>query len=319
MTDFLLLEQLHKLMKDIAKPRMAFRKGISAGGFFRPYMSMAEYTKASIFSSLDEITPVIVRFSAMLGDKGTADTVRNIKGMDVKFRAAEKDHDMMCRSLPVTFINDKAKLLAMVEAFSRYEVFDGRRVRKFWEMVTENPETINCVLRFFSRQGTSDSFIDAKWYSVNTSIWQNTREQHFFVRYRWIPVCENEEKHRSIDRNTAEFMAGYEPDRAINELKRRIAQGEFPSYELQIQMCCDATGMECDKSGTLLWDEKEHPHIAVGIMKLTKIEEDYPQNCDLLSFSPYNTIDGMDVCHDAFTDIMDYVCRIEAAERGTVL
>lgn len=319
MTDFLLLEQLHKVIKDITKPRLAFRKGITAGGFFRPYMSMAEYTKASIFRSLDEITPVTVRFSAMLGDKGTADTIRNIKGMDVKFKTEEKEHDMMCRSLPVTFINDKAKLLTVMEAFSRHEAFDRRCVRKFWEMVTENPETINCALRFFSRQGTLDSFVDAKWYSVNTSEWRNTREQIFFVRYRWLPIRDDEEKRRTIDRNIAEFMAGYEPDRAVNELRRCISHGEFPSYELQIQMCFDASDIECNMSGTLLWDEIIHPYIPVGIMKLTKIEEDYRQAHDLLSFSPYNTIDGMNVCHDELTDIMDYIYRIEAAERGAIL
>ena len=324
MTDFFLLEQLHGRMKESAKPRLAFRKGISAGGFFRPYMSMPEYTKASIFRSLDEITPVTVRFSAMLGDRGTADTVRNIKGMDVKFRAEEKDHDMMCRSLPVSFISDRTKLLHMMDAFSQYQSFDGRCAGKFWEFVTENPEAVHCALRFFSWQGISDSFVDMTWYSVNTSTWENARGRKFFVRYRWVPVGDDEEKRRSIDRNAAEFMAGYEPDRAVNELKRRIAQGSFPTYQLQVQMRCDTPQQDDEdlterSSRTLLWDEARHPYMAAGLMKLTRLSEDYRRDCDLLSFSPYNTIDGMEASRDDFTDIMDYICRIEAAERGAAL
>ena len=111
MTDFQMLEQIQRMIKEMPRPRLLFRKGLTVRGFFRPYMSFADHTQAEIFSSTDEVTPVTVRFASMFGQKGTADTVRNIKGMSVKFHGSE-EYDMVCQSIPVFFIDEKQKLPA---------------------------------------------------------------------------------------------------------------------------------------------------------------------------------------------------------------
>lgn len=321
MTDFLLLEQLQRMVMDTTKPRLIFRKGISAGGFFRPYVPMSEYTRASVFGSPDEITPVLVRFSSMLGDEGTADTVRNIKGMNVKFQTKEKAYDMMCSSLPVMFISHQDRLMELIDVFSRYKSFDGIAPRKFWEFVIRNPESVNCALRFFSRQGIRDSYIDMNWYSVNDSVWSNSEYEEFLVRYRWVPILDDNERIRKLDRYEAEFLAGYEPDRAANDLKRHISHGNFPSYELQIQMEYDADDEQNQElhKRTLLWDEKETPYFSIGMMRLTAIPENHRRECDLLSFAPSNTIDGIDLYRDDLTCMIDYFYKCEAWERGVIL
>lgn len=321
MTDFLMLEELHKMIKEMPKPRLMFRKGVSVRGFFRPYMSLADYTKAALFKSLDEITPVTVRFSSMLGDAGAADTARNIKEMDVKFKTAEGDYDMLCQSLPVFFAGSAEGLLTFLQKFSGKQGFGRMERSVFWRFVLEHPETANCMLRLFSKEGLCASFIYTKWYSVNNMIWQNACGERFLVRYRWLPVLDEVQafdgKDSCLTPNYAEFMAGYDPDTAAAGLCRRIETGEFPCYALHIQM---ASPQEEDCfHPTLLWDEEKHPYINVGIMKLTRICEDQRNECDLLGFAPGNTVEGIELHRDGFSEFMDYIYKVESLERGDAI
>lgn len=317
MTDFLLLERLHRMVKDIPRPRLMFRKGVAATGFFRPYMSFADYTEACIFGSFDEITPVTVRFAPMLGDRGTADTVRNIKSMSVKFRHEEGEYDMLCSSLPVFFINGEDKFFDMAAAFTKRECFDGINTDRFWRFVTENPEAVNCALRLFSYQGLSSSYIDMGWFSVDPVIWKNSRGEIFRVRYEWKPVLKERDKEKTLDRLSAEFLAGFDGDRASEELESVIEGGCFPQYELYVQLAeCDEDPEEEYMRRTLIWDEESAPPVAAGVMKLTGIPEDRAGKHDMLSFAPGNTVKGIEMYHDGFSGMMNYLYRIEAAERG---
>jgi len=319
MTDFLLLKQLQQMVKGVLKPRLAFKKGVSAKGFFRPYMSFADYTEAEMFSSYDEITQVTVRFSAMLGDKGTADTVRNIKGMDVRFYSRGSRYDMMCRNMPVFFINEREKLTKLVNAFTVHEYFDGINSSGLWQFAVENPEAMNCIIRLYSGMGLSDSYIFESWYSSGSTVWENSGGERFLVRYMWKPLCADDERRKAErpDRSSAEFLAGFDADRAADRLCAAIADGRFPQYELYIQM--EKYGASSDAgytSATLIWDEKRNPFVAAGMMKLTEIPEDYRNECELLSFAPGNTVKGIEMHRSELWEVIDYIYQCEAIERG---
>lgn len=321
MTDFLLLEKIHKMIVEIPKPRLLHRKGICARGFFRPYMSFEEYTEAELFRNSGESTPVTVRFSAMLGDGGTADTRRNIKGMAVKFHCAEKECDLICHSLPVFFINDTKYILKLAEAFTRRNAFDGINSRTLWQLAVENPESVNCILRLFSHEGLVDSFIYSKWHSTDTYIWKNINEKKLMVRYRWVPVLEYKEEYelgrRSMSRVSGEFMAGFDPDKAHEELEEAVMNGRFPSFELQAQImdCNDKANSDYLKR-TLCWDESVNKPVSIGLMKITETFNEENSSEKYLCFAPGNTIKGIDLCRDEISNVIDYVYKISAAERG---
>ena len=320
MADFLLLEQIYKMIRDIPKPRVIFRKGIVARGFFRPYMSFSDYTKAQLFDSPDRITPVTVRFSSMLGDRGTPDTVRNIKGMDAKFHTAHGNYDLMCCSLPVYFTDSVEKLEAFKAAFSELNLFDGVNSSAFWRFIVDNPEALNCGLRFFSCKGLSYSYIYINMFSVNTSIWENEKGEKRYVRYRWRPVSENGSKFNAdrkfTDCNTAEFLAGFDPDRGIREIYGNLIEGRFLHFELQVQMMEDnSIFLNTCSRHTLCWNEKLFPPTAVGKMRLETLEENCRES-DLVSFAPGRTVEGIELCRNGISDLMDLFYRLESVERG---
>lgn len=316
MADFLFLEQLHRMIHEIPRPRLMYKKGVAARGFFKTYMTFKDYTKAEIFGDPEISHNVEVRFASMLGERGTADTVRNIKGFSVKFYSTDGEYDLICQNLPVYFINHGEKFLKMGEAFTKETPFDGVDSEKFWTFVIENPESVNCAVRFFSYKGLQDSYVGDNWHSANTYIWENSEGKKLLVRYMWSPV--NYEKEydgrRKNDRVFAEFMAGFDPDVAGDELKRLISEGKFPAFELSVQMADHRFLTHPDYlRQTVCWNESVIPYVKVGVLKLTDFAEG---GNDVGSFAPGNLINGIELCGDEFSEIMDHAHKIGAMGRG---
>lgn len=319
MTDFILLEQLYKMIKEIPKPALFHRKGTKASGYFRPYMDFSDYTKANIFSSNDIVTPVEIRFSSMLGDDGTADTFRNIKGMEVKFIDKNYRYDMFCRSLPVTLTNNRNKLIDIISCFSVKRPFDMINNKRIWDYVCENPEALNGIIRLYSYYGITDSFINIEWYSVNLFVWINAYDLKTLVRYRWVPLYENQEDNlnsKHLMRSKAEFIAGYEPNRAENELMRLIDNSKYPGFELQLQMIDMSKQYDIKyEDRTLIWNEDEIPYTPAGVLIINKYE-----NClydgEKLVHSACNNIDGIKVLEDEVSHLNDYLNMVTTYERG---
>lgn len=150
MTDFLLVEQLHRMMGELPRPRLMYRKGIGMRGYFKIYRSFEEYTSADIFCEMDRSFPVRARFSALLGDGGTADTRRNIKGFAVRLYSGAGEYDVVCSSLPVFFINRSRDFLELAESMRCRTWFDGIAFEKFWRFVVKHPEALQlCAAAVF--------------------------------------------------------------------------------------------------------------------------------------------------------------------------
>ena len=58
-----------------------------------------------------------MRFSTVVGSKGSADTVRDPRGFSIKFYTGEGNYDLVGNNLPVFFIRDAIKFPDMVHAF----------------------------------------------------------------------------------------------------------------------------------------------------------------------------------------------------------
>lgn len=322
MTDFLLVQQLHQMMRQLPRPRLMFRKGIGMKGYFRPYRSFAEYTCAEIFCEGNESFAVRARFSALLGDRGTADTRRNIKGFAVRFYAGAGEYDLLCSSLPVFLIYRSREFPALAEALSRDVWFDRIVPEKFWEFVVGHPEALHAALRLFSREGLADSYRTLPWYSVHTCFWSNEQGEQFLVRCRWKPAERGTEEvpnHLSHgflkDRILADLIAGSDPDAAEEDLRAAVEAGKFPAFELwaQIMDVRYSTHPEYQRQ-TVLWNESICPPVRVGILKLTDLEP--LEETDQICFSPGHQGPGISLRRDEFASFLEYAHSAGGAERG---
>ncbi|MER6212408.1 catalase, partial [Streptomyces sp. NPDC001642] len=85
--------------------RVVHARGAAAHGVFRGYGAAAGITKAGFLAEGVE-TPVFVRFSTVLGSRGSADTVRDTRGFATKFYTGEGVFDLVGNNIPVFFIQD---------------------------------------------------------------------------------------------------------------------------------------------------------------------------------------------------------------------
>jgi catalase len=76
-------------------------KGAGAYGEFEVTDDISDLCSAALFSEVGKKTPVLVRFSTVGGEKGSADTARDPRGFAVKFFTEEGNWDLVyhCRTL----------------------------------------------------------------------------------------------------------------------------------------------------------------------------------------------------------------------------
>ncbi|KAM0246135.1 hypothetical protein ACHAP5_004917 [Fusarium lateritium] len=82
-------EKIHRFDHERIPERVVHARGAGAFGTFRLFESAADVTSAGVFTDTSRETPIFVRFSTVLGSRGSADTVRDVRGFAVKFYTQE--------------------------------------------------------------------------------------------------------------------------------------------------------------------------------------------------------------------------------------
>src|SRR6266496_4653057 len=75
--DFILREKITHFDHERIPERIVHARGAAAHGYFQLTRSLVEYTSADFLQETGTRTPVFVRFSASMGSRGSADTVRD--------------------------------------------------------------------------------------------------------------------------------------------------------------------------------------------------------------------------------------------------
>ena len=101
-------------------------------------------TRAGFLAERDLETPVFVRFSTVAGSRGSADTVRDVRGFAVKFYTDEGNFDLVGNNMPVFFIQDGIKFPDVIHAVKPHpdrEIPQARSAHDtFWDFVSCTPK-----------------------------------------------------------------------------------------------------------------------------------------------------------------------------------
>jgi catalase len=294
--DFNLYNKIANMNKEMTPERLMHEKGVGAYGTFYLYMPFCDYTKANFLSNPDNFIEVFVRFSRAMGQRGSAETLRDVRGMAVKFFTEQGIYDLVCQNMPVYFINDANKFPDLYKALrpNNGTSFDNEA---FWSFMAENPESFHLIMWLFSNRGTINSYRFMEAYSVNTYQWENEAKETYYVRYKWNPL----QGLRDISANEAEFLAGYDPDALTNDLYAAIESGNYPEYELTVQLVPKAREQENKHeifNKTLIWSERACPQIKVGKIVINKLPTNFHDEVELAYFSPSNTVPGITIPDD---------------------
>ena len=299
--DVHLIEKLAHFDRERIPERVVHAKGAGAHGYFCVYRSMAQYTKARFLQDPKKKTPVFVRFSTVVGARGSADSVRDPRGFAVKFYTEDGNYDLVGNNLPVFFIRDAIKFPDMVHAFkpapdSNIPTSSSANSR-FWDFISLTPESTHMITWLFSDRGTIKSYRTMEGFGVNTYIWVNAEGRGLYVKYHWKPAAGIE----TIDRHESARLAGEDPDVATRDLYDWIASKKKVEYEMNVQLMefGDEFLLDFDPlDATKTWPEDKYPLVKVGKMVLDRNPENYFAEVEQAAFCPASLVPGIEPSAD---------------------
>jgi catalase len=295
--DIHLIEKLAHFDRERIPERVVHAKGAGAFGYFQVHQSMAKYTCAKFLQDPAKQTPVLVRFSTVVGSKGSADTLRDPRGFAVKFYTEDGNYDLVGNNLPVFFIRDAVKFPDMVHSFKASPDSNVPNDARFWDFISLTPESTHMITWLFSDRGTVKSYRKMEGFGVNTYKWVNAEGKAVYVKYHWKPKAGIE----TIDRHEATRLAGEDPDVATRDLYDTIAAGGTVEYDLYVQIMeiADELNQDFDPlDATKIWPETKFPLIPVGKMVLNRNPENFFAEMEQAAFCPASLVPGIDFSAD---------------------
>lgn len=295
--DTILHETLDTFVHEKMIERAVHTKGYGAFGCFTAYQSMRPYTKASFLQRPGQVTYTFSRFSFAVSTKGTPDTARNVRGFSTKFYTDSGVFDLLCNHIPVFLVRDAMKFPTAIKSLSPSASNNLPNPLAFWKFVAETPESAHFVTLLYSDLGTLASFRCMRTYGVNTYVWENEKGVRRYVKYHWIPSCQE----CTLTRQEAAKLAGENPNIAGEELYNTLAGGETYQYELCVQFMNmdEACSLSFDPlDDTKVWDQEQFPLTRVGCLTLDRNVDNYQQQVEKAAFSPANLIDGIQLSAD---------------------
>ncbi len=301
MEDFHFREKMTHFDHERIPERVVHARGAGAHGYFQPYESMAEYTKAKFLSDPNTKTPVFARFSTVVGSRGSADTVRDVRGFAVKFYTEEGNYDLVGNNMPPFFIQDAIKFPDLVHSIKPDPDNDMPQASAahdtFWDFASLMPETTHLIMWVLSDRAIPRSFRMMEGFGVHTFRFINEAGKARFVKFHWRPMLGT----HSMVWDEAQKVAGKDPDWLRRDLWEAIDMGEYPEFELAVQIVEEEDEFKFDfdlLDATKLIPEELVPLKPIGKMVLNRNPDNFFAETEQAAFHPGNLVPGIDVTND---------------------
>src|SRR5919205_308925 len=234
--DFHLREKIMHFDHERIPERVVHARGAGAHGVFTANGAAAKVSKAAVLAEKGLQTPVFVRFSTVLGSRGSADTVRDTRGFATKFYTKEGTWDLVANNMPVFFIQDAIKFPDVVHAAKPHpdrEIPQAQSAHDtFWDFVTLHTEATHHTIWNMSDRGIPRSYRMMEGFGVHTFRLVNAAGQTSLVKFHWKPRLGV----HSLTWEEAQIAAGVDPDFHRRDLYDAIEAGAFPEWDLGIQV-----------------------------------------------------------------------------------
>ncbi|CAN7361319.1 catalase [Peribacillus frigoritolerans] len=301
MEDFHFREKMTHFDHERIPERIVHARGSGAHGYFQVYEPMTEYTKAKFLQDPSVKTPVFVRYSTVAGSRGSADTVRDVRGFSTKFYTEEGNYDLVGNNIPVFFIQDAIKFPDLIHAVKpepHNEIPQAASAHDtFWDFVANNEETAHMVMWHLSDRAIPRSFRMMEGFGVHTFRFVNEQGVAHFVKFHWKPVLGV----KSLVWDEAQKIAGKNPDFHRQDLWEAIDTGNYPEFEFGVQMIKEEDEFKFDfdiLDPTKLWPEEQIPVKIIGKMVLNQNTDNFFAETEQIAFHPGHVVPGIDFSND---------------------
>jgi catalase len=299
--DFILREKITHFDHERIPERIVHARGSGAHGYFQPYHSLKKYTKAAFLSDPKVKTPVFARFSTVAGERGSGDLARDVRGFAVKFYTTEGNFDLVGNNIPVFFIQDAIKFPDLIHSV-KIEPDRGfpqaaSAHDTFWDFISLMPESMHMIMWVMSDRSIPRSLRMMEGFGIHTFRLVNEAGESHFVKWHWRPKLGNS----SVMWDEAVKINGADPDFHRKDLWEAIDSGDFPEWELGLQIFDQATAdkFEFDVlDATKVIPEEFVPLQMVGKMVLDRNPDNFFAETEQVAFCPSHLVPGLDFSED---------------------
>ena len=281
--------------------RVVHARGYGAHGFFELTDSLADVSRADIFQRVGERTPAFVRFSTVAGSKGSFDLARDVRGFAVKLYTREGNWDLVGNNIPVFFIQDAIKFPDLIHAAKPEpdRAFPQAQTAhdNFWDFVSLTPESMHMIMWIMSDRTIPRSYRTMEGFGVHTFRLVDGDGESTFVKFHWKP----KQGLQSVLWNEAVKINGADPDFHRRDLWDAINGGDFPEWELGVQLFDQAFADSFDfdvLDATKIIPEEVLPVRIVGRLVLDRVVDNFFLETEQVAFCTQNVVPGIDFTND---------------------
>ncbi|THG42029.1 catalase [Sphingomonas olei] len=286
-----LIEKLARFDRERVPERVVHARGTGAHGVFKATADISDLTKASLFAQGKE-TPVFVRFSTVIHGKDSPEFARDPHGFATKFYTDQGNWDLVGNNLPIFFIRDAIQFPDMIHSLKPDPVLNKQDPNRFFDFFSATPEATNMITQVFSNLGTPASYRTMDGNGVHAFKLVNAKGETVFAKFRWISR-QGVHNYKADDAVKAGF------NYLTDDLYAEIAKGNFPSWDLMIQIMPESEFAKLDYNP--FDDTKEWlgvPFRKIGEMTLNKVPDNFFEWTEQSAFAPSNMVPGIEPSPD---------------------
>lgn len=296
------LEKISHFDRERIPERVVHARGFVAHGYFEAYGTIgdepaATYTRAKLFQEKGKRTPVVIRFSTVIGGRDSSEAARDPRGFAVKFKTEDGNWDLVGNNLPVFFIRDAIKFPDVIHSLKPDPVTFRQEPNRIFDFMSQTPESMHMLTWLFSPRGIPANYRQQQGFGVNTYRMVNAAGEGVLVKYHWEPKAGVE----SLTQAQADAIQATELGHASMDCYQAIESGDLPEWELRVQIMSDDEHPELDfdpLDDTKTWPEDAFPLLPVGRMVLDRNVSNHFAENEQVAFGTGVLVDGLEFSDD---------------------
>lgn len=299
--DFHFREKIFHFDHERIPERVVHARGYGAHGYFECTDPIPDITRASLFAKKGARVPVFVRFSTVIGSKGSFDLARDVRGFATKFYTDEGNWDLVGNNIPVFFIQDPIKFPDMVHAAKPEPDRQFPQAQtahdNFWDFISLTPESFHMIMWVMSDRAIPRSYRMMEGFGVHTFRFLDAQDRSTFVKFHWKPKLGLQ----SVLWDEAVKINGADPDFHRRDLWETINAGDYPEWELGVQLFDEEFANRFDfdvLDATKIIPEELVPIRVIGRMVLDKVVDNFFAETEQVAFCTQNVVPGIDFSDD---------------------
>jgi catalase len=290
-----LIEKLQRFDRERIPERVVHARGTGAFGTFTPTGDVGDLTRAKVFAA-GMSTPVFVRFSTVMGYRGSPEQARDPRGFAIKFYTKDGNWDMVGINWPIFFIRDAIKFPDFVHANKPSAETGVQDPELAFDFFGHTPEATNMLTHLYTVEGMPDSYRHMDGFAVHAFKFVNAAGDVHYVKFHWKSL----QGIHGFHPNDIGPSIGKDWNLMTNDLYGAIKRGDDPKWDLYVQVLTPAevaSKFDFDAlDDTKVWTGV--PERKIGTMTLNRVPDNYFETTEESAFAPSRLVPGIEPSED---------------------